>query len=194
MKMWVANTNSGEKWFYSQDHLLKFLSNEKLKKVWSGPNLVPALNTIEIQTVEVEFLEKFKADEFFESYVESSNRELKLEAVLGDEFSQKVDKFKTMFEQLAEDNILKTKFKAKLDTVAINKKSISKLIVSNVGYLFAANYSVEWYRAILDLHNFKKIDDFYQRELVSKSGYITYGNVKVNDEAKANFQIAKSKK
>jgi hypothetical protein len=112
--------------------------------------------------------------------------------VLGDEFATKIEKFKKLFLEFAKDDILKKRFLDQLETTPLEKKSLSKLISGWVGYLFSVNDSVEWFRTILDIHNFRKIEDSYIREIFYSNGTSRYLNVKTNESAKENFLKAKS--
>lgn len=144
------------------------------------------------ETVEVEILEESVASSYLESYIESTNRQTKVDSILGDELSQKLEKFKSMYLEFAKDSVLKNRFLNQLETTPVDKKPLSKLFSGWVGYLFSVNDSVEWFRAILDIHNFRKIQDSYVREIFYSNGSSRYQNVKVNDLAKENFYKAKS--
>jgi hypothetical protein len=185
MKIYLVNTNgSGRKYFEDEKSLIQFLNNESLK----GENI----SRFNVKEVEYTINEDLDGSQYIQSFTDKSNREIKLNAVLGDDFSAKVEKFKTMFCEFAKDDVLKTRFKSKLDIIATNKKALSRLFTSNVGYLFSVNTSVEWYNAILAIHNFKKIEDKYVREIAYSNGTTAWSNVRVTDEAKKNFNIAKN--
>lgn len=190
--MFIVHSDT-TKLFYDEQSLVKYLGSEKSKKtLQSNGKYVSKLEHIKIETVELEVLEETVASTYLNSYIESTNRQTKVNSVLGDELSQKLEKFKSMFLELAKEDILKTRFISQLETTPIEKKSLSKLISGWVGYLFSVNESVEWYRAILDIHNFRKIEDFYVREIFYSNGTSRYQNVKVTDEAKQNFNLAKA--
>lgn len=178
--------------FSNEKDLVKYLSTQRTKKVLSGGKFVSKLDLIEIETCEIEILEESIASKYLESYVDSQKRETKLNSVLGDTLSQNFEKFKTMFSELAKDDTNKNKFLSQLEVTPVEKKSLSKLISSWSGYLFFVDYSVEWYRAILNLHSFRKINDSYTREIFYSNGYTSrYQNVKVSEEQKRNFDEAK---
>jgi hypothetical protein len=178
--------------FSEEKDLIKYLSGEKSKKINFGGKFVSKLENIQIETVEIEVLESNIASNYLESYIETSNRNLKLNTVLGDEFATKIEKFKKLFLEFAKDDILKKRFLDQLETTPLEKKSLSKLISGWVGYLFSVNDSVEWFRTILDIHNFRKIEDSYIREIFYSNGTSRYLNVKTNESAKENFLKAKS--
>lgn len=178
--------------FSEEKDLIKYLAGEKSKKINFGGKFVSKLENIHIETVELEVLESNIASNYLESYIETSNRNLKLNTVLGDEFATKIEKFKKLFLEFAKDDILKKRFLDQLETTPLEKKSLSKLISGWVGYLFSVNDSVEWFRTILDIHNFRKIEDSYTREIFYSNGTSRYQNVKTNESAKENFLKAKS--
>lgn len=178
--------------FSEEKDLIKYLAGEKSKKINFGGKFVSKLENIHIETVELEVLESNIASNYLESYIETSNRNLKLNTVLGDEFATKIEKFKKLFLEFAKDDILKKRFLDQLETTPLEKKSLSKLISGWVGYLFSVNDSVEWFRTILDIHNFRKIEDSYIREIFYSNGTSSYQNVKTNESAKENFLKAKS--
>jgi len=159
--------------------------------MWINGKYDYKLNHIKIETVEIEVLEETVASTYLDSYIESTNRQIKLNSVLGDELSQKLEKFKSLYLEFAKDDILKKRFLSQLETTPTEKKSLSKLISGWVGYLFSINESVDWFKSILDIHNFRKIEDFYTREMFYSNGTSRYQSVKVNDLAKQNFYIAK---
>lgn len=190
MKMFIVHSDD-TKLFYDEQSLIKYLGSEKSKRAFRGGKYVSKLDCIKIETVEVEVLEETIASTYLESYIESTNRQTKVMSVLGDELSQKLEKFKSLFLEFAKDDIPKTRFLSQLEITPVEKKSLSKLISGWVGYLFSINDSVEWFKSILDIHNFRKIEDSYVREIFYSNGTSRYQNVRVNDSAKKNFQLAK---
>lgn len=191
MKMYIVY-NDTTKLFYDEQALIKYLGTEKSKRIYYGGKYISKLDRIKIETVEVEVLEKNTASAYLDSYIESTNRQTKVNSVLGDELSQKLEKFKSMFVEFAKDDVLKTKFINQLEITPVEKKSLSKLFSGWTGYLFSVNDSVEWFRLILDIHNYRKIEDSYAREIFYSNGTSRYQNVKVTDEAKQNFNLAKA--
>jgi len=168
--------------FFTKESLIKFLGNEMSKSE----------DISNYNIIEVEYNETSKTDgkTLMSQYITQKDREMKLNSVMGDDLSTNFSRFKEMFLELAEDNQLKNKFSSKLETTPVVKSKISKLLTDNVGYLLSVNTSVEWYKTILSLHNFRKIEDFYHREAIF-SGRVMTGRIKVTDEAKTNFNLAK---
>lgn len=178
--------------FNDEQTLVKYLNGEKSKRVFtSSGKWTPKLDFVKIETVNVEVLEENIGTDYLNSYIESTNRQTKVMSVLGDELSQKLEKFKSLFLEFAKEDVQKSKFLSQLEITPVEKKSLSKLISGWVGYLFSINDSVEWFRSILDIHNFRKIEDSYVREIFYSNGTSRYQNVRVNESAKQNFQLAK---
>jgi hypothetical protein len=190
MKMYIVHTDT-KKLFYDEQSLIKYLGTEKSKRIYYGGKYISKLDWVKIETVEVEILEESVASSYLESYIESTNRQTKVNSILGDDLSQKLEKFKSMFEEFAKDDVLRKRFLNQLETTPVEKKTLSKLISVWTGYLFSVNDSVEWFRAILDIHNFRKIDDSYVREIFYSNGTSRYQNVKVSESTKENFYKAK---
>lgn len=185
MKIYLVDTRgSGRKYFEDEKSLIQFLNNESIK----GENI----SNFSVKVVECVCNEESNGLQYIQSFTDKSNRDIKLNAILGDDFSIKVEKFKTMFSELAKDDVLKTGFKSELDLIGSNKEAISRLFRGYVGYLFSISTSVDWYNTILDIHNFRKIEDSYIREIIYSNGTTGWSNVKVTEEAKINFNIAKN--
>lgn len=191
MKMYIVHSDV-TKLFYDEQALVKYLATQKSKRVFSSGKFQPKLDYVKIETVELEVLEENIGSTYLNSYVESTNRQTKVNSVLGDDLSQKLEKFKSLFLEFAKEDVQKKKFLSQLEITPVEKKSLSKLVSNWVGYLFAVNDSVEWFKAILDIHNFRKIEDSYVREIFYSNGSSRYQNVKVNDITKENFYKAKN--
>lgn len=178
--------------FSEEKELIKYLSREKPKKVYMDGKFRSRLEGIYIETVEINVLDTNIASKYLESYVENNKRHIKLNSVLGDDLSQKVEKFKEMFLSYAKDDLNKDKFLSQLEATPLDKKSLSKLISGWVSYLFFVDNSVEWFKSILDIHNFRKIENSYVRELFDSRGVSRYVNMVISDTSKENFERAKS--
>ena len=178
--------------FNEEKDLIKYLGTENSKKVYSSGKYISKTELITVQTVEVEVLEENNAANYLEAYIEETKRETRLNGILGDEFCQKIENFKSLFLKFSKDDKNKTKFISQLESIPVDKKSYSKLFTMWTGYLFSVNESVEWYKSILDIHNYRKIEDSYVREIYYSNGTSRYVNVKTNEEAKENFLKAKS--
>lgn len=178
--------------FQEEKDLIKYLSREKPKKVYIDGKFRSRLDGIYIETVEINVLDTSIASKYLESYVENNKRHIKLNSVLGDELSKKVEKFKNMFLLSAKDDINKDRFLSQLEATPLERKSLSKLISGWAGYLFFVDNSVEWFRSILDIHNFRKIENSYVRELFDSRGVSRYVNMVIGDSTRENFEKAKS--
>lgn len=184
MKRFILNGES-IKIFDDEQSLVKFLGSEKSRS--------KDISYYKITVAEVEVLSESDAKSYLKSYIESTDRQSKVDAVLGDDFSQKVEKFKSMFNDLAKDDPEKSKFMVKLGTTPLDKKSYSKLFTSNAGYLFSVSDSVEWYKVILSIHGFRKMEDSYTREVFFSNGMSQLRSMKVSESSKSNFALARMK-
>jgi hypothetical protein len=133
--------------------------------------------------------------ENFEKQTREKNiRESKLNSVLGDEFTLKVDKLINMVKEVAPNDIIKQKFLAALELVPVEKKEFSKFVSSWSDYLlYQVDSSVEYYKNLFSVHNFRKINDRYTVVLHDSRGNERYASSRTNEINKQNFLIAKSK-
>jgi hypothetical protein len=100
----------------------------------------------------------------------------------------KVENFKNKFTEEAPEGDSKNKFSEIMNVTLVDKKEFQSLIKSNSVYLiYESGRSVEWYKSILDICNFRKIDDSY----ISGHGY-RKSNVMTPKDKKENFSKAKS--
>ena len=79
----------GDKLFSNDVELINFLSTLESKK--------HDISKIDIEKVELNIIESVDGDSFLKSKISENSRDLKLSAVMGDEFSANVQKFKLMF-------------------------------------------------------------------------------------------------
>ena len=118
MKMYIVHTDT-KKLFYDEQSLIKYLGTEKSKRIYYGGKYISKLDWVKIETVEVEILEESVASSYLESYIESTNRQTKVNSILGDDLSQKLEKFKSMFEEFAKDDVLRKRFLNQLETTPV---------------------------------------------------------------------------
>lgn len=172
--------------FVDEKDLVKYLGVEKGKG--------KMLEHIYIEEAEINIIKDGNALNYLDLYIQSTNAQNKIKSSLGDEFHEKLEKFKLMFLELAKDDPLKKRFIAHLETIPQEKKHISKLFSKYPGYLFSINDSIEWFKVILDVHNYKKIERSYIREIFYSNGASNFCNVVVKESAKKSFEVAKSMK
>ncbi len=187
MKMFIVYSDT-VKLFYDEESLVKYLGSEKSKHVNLNGKFDSKLNHIKIETVKVEVLEESIASSYLDSYIESTNRQTKVNSVLGDDLSQKLEKFKIMFLEFAKEDVLKARFITQLETTPIGKKSLSKLISGWVGYLFFVNDSVEWFKSILDIHNFRKIETRILEKYFSQMELVVFIMLKLQNNQRSIFR------
>lgn len=184
MKMYIVHSDK-IKVFTDKQALIKYLGKEKSKTINRiGKTPYPKLDDVKIS--EVEIIEETTASQYLETA-------LSLQTPPEGDLANKLEALKSMFIKFAKEDPQKQKFLNQLETTPIEKKSLSKLITKWTGYLLSVNESIPWYKAILDIHNFKKIENSYVREIFYSDGSSRYQNVKVNDTAKELFNLAKSK-
>jgi hypothetical protein len=137
------------------------------------------------------------------SIKEQNSLDTKLNVVLGDEYSQKVQNFIQMFKELApkqpwDKSQIRTsaqKVLSELETTNPNKEYFSKVIKKNSRYiLYCVSNTVEWYKMVLSLYGFKKLAETCESEYIDP---ITRGSRwnghRTPDIMIKNFEKAKSK-
>ena len=167
--------------FENEESLIKFIRAQKLNK---------NLNLIDVRVIEIASDDVSKADKYLASFDEKVIRENKLTKVLsGDsDWLNKVENFKNKFTEEVPEGDSKNKFSEIMNVTLVDKKEFQSLIKTNSVYLiYESGRSVEWYKSILDICNFRKIDDSY----ISGHGY-RKSNVMTPKDKKENFSKAKS--
>lgn len=179
----VATHGKGKKYFEDEASLIQFLNSQKA--------LHNDISRYDIQVLEAKVERMATGTQFLGALTEENIRETKVSAVLGDDFAQRVETFKNLFEKFATQDKDKQDFVAKLNTTPVDKKAFSKLLTSHSDYLlYQVSDDVEYYKSILALHGFKKLDDTYSKKIPNTS-YKT--SVKTSDVKKKNFELAKAK-
>ena len=191
MKKFIAYGDS-TKIFSDEKDLIKYLIKEKSKKIYINGKIISKSERIKVDIVNIDILDTTIGSKYLESHIENNKRQAKINSTLGDDTYEKLDKFKSMFLEFAKEDLNKTKFLESLETVPIEKKELSKFISKCDNYLFFVDNSVEWFRSILDIHNFRKIENSYVRELFDSIGVSRYVNMVISDSTKENFERAKS--
>ena len=186
----IKNTNI--RWFDNESDLTQFLIN--------APENIKDYNVI---TIDAKPESEMTGDLVLNSIKEENLIDTKLNAVLGDEYSQKVQKFIQMFKELApkqpwDKNQIRTsaqKVLSELETTNPNKEDFSKVIKKNSRYiLYCVSNTVEWYKMVLSLYGFKKLAETCESEYIDP---ITRGSRwdghRTPDIMIKNFEKAKSK-
>lgn len=191
MKVYLLDAyGRGSRYFYDEKSLISYLNRDKAA---NNPLHLYTVTVIEAQVEEnkdgKDYLENFE-----KQTREKNIRESKLNSVLGDEFTLKVDKLINMVKEVAPNDIRKQKFLAALELVTVEKKEFSKFVSGWSDYLlYQVDSSVEYYKNLFAVHNFRKINDRYTIVLYDSRGNERYASSRTNEINKQNFLIAKSK-
>ncbi len=191
MKVYLLDAyGRGSRYFYDEKSLISYLNRDKAA---NNPLHLYTVTVIEAQVEEnkdgKDYLENFE-----KQTREKNIRESKLNSVLGDDFTLKVDKLINMVKEVAPNDIIKQKFLSALELVPVEKKEFSKFVSGWSDYLlYQVDSSVEYYKNLFDVHNFRKINDRYTIVLHDSRGNERYASSRTNEINKQNFLIAKSK-
>lgn len=191
MKVYLLDAyGRGSRYFYDEKSLISYLNRDKTAH---NPLHLYTVTVIEAQVDETvdgsSYLERFE-----KQTREKNIRESKLNSVLGDEFTLKVDKLISLVKESAANGIRKQKFLEALELVPVEKKEFSKFVTGWSDYLlYQVDSSVEYYKALLAVHNFRKINDRYTMVMYDSRGNERYNSGLTKDINKQNFLIAKSK-
>ncbi len=159
MKVYLLDVpGRGPRYFTDEKSLITYINNDDKRG--------EAIHKYQIRVVEAEILQESNANDYLESYkkitAEQNVREGKLSAVLGDEFAVAVDKLISYIKENAPDNIVKRKFLEAAEMIPVEKKVYSKFITKRSGYLlYEVSSTVEYYKLLLAVHNFRSIEDRY---------------------------------
>lgn len=188
----VKRKNTNIRWFDNDSDLTQFLIN--------SPENINDYNVI---TIDATPESEMTGDMILNSIKEQNSLDTKLNVVLGDEYSQKVQNFIQMFKELApkqpwdKDQIRTSaqKVLSELETTNPNKEDFSKVIKKNSRYiLYCVSNTVEWYKMVLSLYGFKKLAETCESEYIDP---VTRGSRwnghRTPDIMIKNFEKAKSK-
>lgn len=188
----VKRKNTNIRWFDNDSDLTQFLIN--------SPENINDYNVI---TIDATPESEMTGDMILNSIKEQNSLDTKLNVVLGDEYSQKVQNFIQMFKELApkqpwdKDQIRTSaqKVLSELETTNTNKEDFSKVIKKNSRYiLYCVSNTVEWYKMVLSLYGFKKLAETCESEYIDP---VTRGSRwnghRTPDIMIKNFEKAKSK-
>lgn len=191
MKVYLLDAyGRGSRYFYDEKSLISYLNRDKTTH---NPLHLYKVTVIEAQ-VEETADGSFYLERFEKQTREKNTRESKLNSVLGDEFTLKVDKLINMVKEVAANDIRKQKFLEALELVPVEKKDFSKFVSGWSDYLlYQVDSSVEYYKTLLAVHNFRKINDHYTVVLYDSRGNERYSGGRTNEINKKNFLEAKSK-
>lgn len=169
MLLYLVYTNDSTRVFDVESAVAKFLTTEKLNH--------KDISKYKVTTFEASVKAVSTGTELLKNYSSTLVRDKKLDIMLGDEYAQNVQRLKNLIEEFGKDIPQKTNFLSKLEITPFVKNSISKLLTGHSNYILyefpiGLKNSVEYYKLVLKLHKFRKIDTKFVRELYNKSGYL----------------------
>jgi hypothetical protein len=160
----VKRKNTNVRWFDNDSDLTQFLINI--------PENIKDYNIITINATP----ESEMTGDLVLNYIKEQNSlDTKLNVVLGDEYSQKVQNFIQMFKELVpkqpwDKTQIRTsaqKVLSELETTNPNKEDFSKVIKKHSKYiLYCVSNTVEWYKMVLSLYGFKKLAETCDYEYI----------------------------
>lgn len=111
-----------------------------------------------------EEIESGIAGEVYNNILKQKEREQQLNVILGtvDEYSEKFMKLVNMYKDITSDDDRNKKYYLKnFKIIGPDKKKISSFLTGKKRYfLMYVSNSVEWYKTLLECHNFTTIDTF----------------------------------
>jgi hypothetical protein len=192
MKVYLLDVpKRGPRFFMDEKSLISYLNNDKNRSESIGSYRVRVLEAeVELTTDGSNYLETYE-----KTTRETNLRETKLNVVLGDEYATAVDKLISYIKENAKETLMLRDFLKELELVPVEKKAFSKFISNCADYLlYQVSDKVEYYKLLLAVHNFRKINDRYTVYVYDKFGKIcNYSSGRTPDVNKNNFLLAKNK-
>jgi hypothetical protein len=192
MKVYLLDAyGRGPRYFTDEKSLISYLNNDNKRG--------EPIQNHRITVLEAEIESTADGSTYLENYEkitrEINLRESKLNTVLGDAYSIAVDKFINYIKENAKDNYMKRDFLKTLELVPVEKKEFSKFISNCSDYLlYQVSDKVEYYKLLLAVHNFRKINDRFTVYIYDKSGRIcNYSSGRTPESNMKNFLLAKAK-
>ncbi len=165
MKVYLVKLrNTNVRWFDSESELAKFLTDV-------SENIKDYIVT----TIDATPESQLSGDEILKSIKEQINIDSKINIVLGDEYSAKVQKFIEMFKELAPKSpfdldkmrLSALKVLEQLQSTEPTKQEFTKVVKKNSKYiLYNVSNSVEWYKTVLDVCGFRKLAETCETETI----------------------------
>lgn len=165
MKVYLVKLrNTNVRWFDSESELAKFLTDV-------SENIKDYIVT----TIDATPESQLSGDEILKSIKEQIKIDSKINIVLGDEYSAKVQKFIEMFKELAPKSpfdldkmrLSALKVLEQLQSTEPTKQEFTKVVKKNSKYiLYNVSNSVEWYKTVLDVCGFRKLAETCETETI----------------------------
>lgn len=187
MIIYLVHTNDDVKVLYDEDSVVKLLTKDKINRK----------DISKYKILEAEIKSDSSGSEILEAYQSALLRDNKLDMMLGDEYAQNVQKLKDIIVESAKSSPQKVSFLTKLEVTPFMKSNISKLLSGHINFILYEvpidlENSLEYYKLLLKLHNFRKIEDKFVREIYNSSGYLhTRSYCMTPDRLKDSFYEAK---
>lgn len=192
MKVYLLDAyGRGPRYFTDEKSLISYLNNDNKRG--------ELIQKHRITVLEAKIESTADGSTYLETYEkitrETNQRESKLNTVLGDAYSIDVDKFINYIKENAKDDYMKRDFLKALELVPVEKKEFSKFISNCSDYLlYQVSDKVEYYKLLLSVHNFRKINERFTVYIYDKSGKICNYSGGITPELNMkNFLLAKSK-
>jgi hypothetical protein len=192
MKVYLLDAyGRGPRYFTDEKSLISYLNNDNKRG--------ELIQKHRITVLEAKIESTADGSTYLETYEkitrETNLRESKLNTVLGDAYSIDVDKFINYIKENAKDDYMKRDFLKALELVPVEKKEFSKFISNCSNYLlYQVSDKVEYYKLLLSVHNFRKINEKFTVYIYDKSGKICNYSGGITPELNMkNFLLAKSK-
>jgi hypothetical protein len=181
MKVYLVESMlKGGRYFNDENSLINFLAAEKNKK--------KTTTEYNVKVIEGDVVKEC-IGELYLNDISSSNIEKAEDKVL----LSMLEDFKNLFKELAPNNYKKDKFLVSLGIIPINKKEINKFFKKWEIYLvYEVSSKIEWYRCILGIYSYEKVEPYHIREFIYKNGTNNLGRCKTSEETVKNFNKAKS--
>lgn len=189
MVLYLVYTNDDVKVLYDEDSVAKLLTNDKINR--------KDISKYRIRVLEAEIKSDLTGSELLDTYQSILTRENKLDIMLGDEYAQNVQKLKDLIVESVKSSPQKVSFLSKLEITPFVKSNISKLLSGHSNFvLYEAPISLDncldYYKLVLKLHGFRKIEDKFVREIYNSSGYLhTRSYCMTPERCKDSFNEAK---
>ncbi len=165
MKVYLVKLrNTNVRWFDSESELAKFLTD-----------VSENIKDYVVTTIDATPESQLSGDEILKSIKEQINIDSKINIVLGDEYSAKVQKFIEMFKELAPKSsfdldkmrLSALKVLEQLQSTEPTKQEFTKVVKKNSKYiLYNVSNSVEWYKTVLDVCGFRKLAETCETETI----------------------------
>lgn len=185
MKVIILTNGSTSEIFQEKESLINFLNDRKIK----GTDI----SQYKITFGELQVESEQDGLSLLNSEINQIKRDIKIQS-LTDQKINLVENFNVLFNQLAPETKDKKIILSKLALIA-DKKELSKLISSNSNYfLYQVSSEVKWFKLLLSIYNFRKINNSFIKEFVNKDGTSSFCNCTTPQNIISSFNEAKSSK